>query len=387
MKTHDLSKYRNVTSDVVAKFLMGQGWQEINRKDGIVAVWGITKKEDIYKVLLPLNSELPDYPNKMIQVLETVGIVELRKESDLLESFLDTSILSREVNRELLDLRLLPDLENGAAHEFPAKKLGFILTSLQNLIDSIGQAEEGLCSSITTGAISKAITDRTRLSVIGTAPGSFIVKLAGVIPPEQIDWLEQLNGSLNQRALNSFINLISISHEGRMDDLKELLIRLQRRTVVSYRKFLWHISSANSGLDIRLGSTNPSIGGKAHLNSTEILGLIDFLNRVEPQTPEVIKVDGTLKLFGEKGKEKNVTFIIERLQDEKIFSGKIASSVLKKGVPLTHNKDYRAIIEETESVNSVTNESSKNWTLVDIDYLENALNSDSEDVSEVCDEE
>ena len=373
MKTYDLSKYRYIQPDALTHFLLDKGWREFDRKDGIVAIWGIEEEGKTYKILLPLNPGSPDYPNRMLEAIKTVGLVESREETDLLESLLNNSIFAKEVNRELMDLRLLPELENVGKNEFPAKILGFILSSLQNLIDAIGQAEEGYASSI-SGAISKTITDRTRLSVIGTAPGSFIVKLAGAVPPAQENLFDQVDGSLEQRALNSFLTLIRVSHEGRMDDLRELLVRLQRRTVTTYKKFLGHVSSANSGFDIKLGSTNPNIGGEARLNSTEILGLIDFLSRVESQTPEIIRVDGTLKLFGEK--DGNFTFRIERLGDGEIFYGRIAPSVLEKDVALTHNRRYRAIIEETESINSITNESVKNWKLVDIDYLENASASD-----------
>lgn len=366
MKTYDISKYRYIQPNVVTRFLLDRGWREFNKKDGIVSIWGIEKEGEIHRIVLPLNPESPDYPNRMLEAIKIVGFVESREETDLLEILLDNSIFAREVNRELIDLRLLPELENVEKNEFPAKILGFILSSLQNLMDAIGQAEEGYPSSI-TGSISKTITDRTRLSVIGTAPGSFIVKLAGAAPPAQTNILDQVNGSLEQRALNSFLTLIRVSQEGRMDDLRELLIKLQKRTVVSYKKFLGHVSSANSGFDIKLGSTNPNIGGEAHLKSTEIIGLIQFLSHVESQTPEIIRVDGTLKLFGEK--DGSITFRIERLGDSEIFHGRIATSVLEKGVELTHNRNYRAIIEETESINSITNESVKNWKLVDINYL------------------
>jgi len=373
MKTYDLSKYRYIEPDAVTRFLLDQGWREFNRKDGIVSIWGIEKEGEIRKILLPLNPKSPDYPNRMLEAIEIVGFVESREKTDLLEILLNSSIFAREVNRELMDLRLLPELESVEKNEFPAKILGSILSSLQSLIDAIGQAEEGHTSSI-NGSISKTITDRTRLSVIGTAPGSFIVKLAGAIPPAQANLFDQVDGSLEQRALNSFLTLIRVSHEGSIDDLRELLIKLQRLTVVTYKRFLGHVSSANSGFDIKLGSTNPNIGGEARLNSTEILGLIDFLSRVESQTPKIIRVDGTLKLFGEEN--DNFAFRIKRFGDGEIFYGKIAPSALEKGVALTHDRSYRAIIEETESINSITNESVKNWRLVDIDYLENTSGSD-----------
>ena len=366
MKTCDLNKYRLIEPGSAIRFLADHGWIELNIKPEIVAMWGIEKNGKTHKVLLPLNPDFPDYPNRMIAALETVGEVESMGETDLLESLLDKSIVATERNRELMDLRLLPDPSSGGVNEFPAKALGFILSSLQNLVDSIGQAEEGLFSAA-AGIVPTAITDRTKLSVIGTAPGSFVVKLAGELPPVQVNLLDQLNGSLEQRALSSFLSLIKISHEGRLEDLRILLVRLQRRTLVTYKKFLGSMSSANAGLDIKLGSSNPDVGGRVRLNSTEILGLIAFLSQIEPQTPEIIRVDGTLKLIG--GKNKKLTFGMKRLNNDDFFYGGIAPSVIEKDIELTHNRNYRATIEETLSIDPITNESTKKWKLIDIDYL------------------
>jgi hypothetical protein len=369
-------RYRSIEPEAVTRFLAEQGWNQLNTKPGVIALWGVEKGGRTYKLILPLDPNSPDYPNRMIQALEIIGQAESRRESELMESLLDKSVVASEANRELIDLRLLPNLEGNRKNEFPAKKLGSILYSLQNLIDSIGKAVGGSYSSSITGVIPKAITTRTMLSVIGTATGSFVVKLGGEVPAEQGSLLDELDGSLEQRALSSFLSLIEISHQGRNDELREILMRLQRRTVVTYRKFLEEVSSADSGLDVKLGSVRPGVGGRACLSSTEILGIIALLAQFEPQIPEVIKVDGTLKVFGETSGSSN--FRIERLSDGEAFHGRISPSVLQKTIELTHNRRYRAIIEETESINPITNESAKNWKLVDIDYLESALASDAE---------
>lgn len=112
MKTYDLSKYRQIEPDALIHFLFHQGWRESDKKDGIVAIWGIEKEGEIRKILLPLNSGSPDYANRMLEAIKTVGLVEAREETDLLESLLNNSIIAQEVNRELIDLRLLPELEN-----------------------------------------------------------------------------------------------------------------------------------------------------------------------------------------------------------------------------------------------------------------------------------
>ena len=89
MGTYDLSKYRDINPDALTHFLLDQGWKEFDRKDGIVAIWGIEKEGEIRRILLPLNPGSPDYPNRILEAIKTVGFVEARKEADLLEVLLD----------------------------------------------------------------------------------------------------------------------------------------------------------------------------------------------------------------------------------------------------------------------------------------------------------
>jgi hypothetical protein len=366
-----LRKYRAIEPESIASFLIEQGWTQLDIMPGVVSLWGIEDEGETQKVLLPLDANSPDYPNKVIQTLEIIGRTTGRSEFDLVELLSDLSAAAIQANRDLVDLRLLPNCES-SQNEFPVKPLGSILQSLQNLIDSIGKAVKGIYSSSITGPISKEITDRTRLLAVGAGTGSFIVKLASEKPESQLDWIEQEQGSLEQQTLNAFLELIDISHQGDPDVLRGTLEKLQRRTVVAYRKFLEELSSANSGIEVRLGSFHPRFGGKSRLNSTEILGIIELLTQVEPQIPEVIHVDGILSLAG-KTISGSSRFIIKRINDSEPFEGRIDPSVLEKDIELTVNRRYRAIIEETESVNPVTNESTKNLKLVDIFYLEDVL--------------
>jgi len=94
MKTYDLNKYRLIQPGSVIQFLTDHGWNELKIKPEIVAVWAI-EKDKTHKILLPLNPDSPDYPNRMIDSLETVGMVESISEADLLEGLLDKSIINR----------------------------------------------------------------------------------------------------------------------------------------------------------------------------------------------------------------------------------------------------------------------------------------------------
>jgi hypothetical protein len=95
MKTYDLSKYRSIEPEAVSRFLLSHGWREFNKKEGIVSLWGTEKDHEIRKLLLPLDPESPDYPNRMIEAIKIVGLVESRKEDELLEFLLNRSIFDR----------------------------------------------------------------------------------------------------------------------------------------------------------------------------------------------------------------------------------------------------------------------------------------------------
>jgi hypothetical protein len=84
VKIHDLTRYRCIKSDALIHFLLDLGWREFDKKDEIVAIWGIEKESKIHKILLPLNPSSPDYPNRMIEAIKIVGLVETREESDIL---------------------------------------------------------------------------------------------------------------------------------------------------------------------------------------------------------------------------------------------------------------------------------------------------------------
>jgi hypothetical protein len=94
MQRYSLKKYRCIEPAAVTQFLDDHGWEEIDKKEGIVSIWEIAKRDGThYKILLPLNLRSPDYPNRMIEALKTVSIVESRDESDLVNNLLDNAIL------------------------------------------------------------------------------------------------------------------------------------------------------------------------------------------------------------------------------------------------------------------------------------------------------
>ena len=360
MRSYHLKKYKSIEPSRVIETLVNAGWHELSTRPGIVSLWENTAKSESFKLLLPLNQDSPDYPNRMIDALRVVSEFEGKDEYEVLESVLNNSFVAEEKNRDIVSLKLTSN-DNINKNEFPAKNLGFILTSLQNLIDSIGKVEAGYISS--NDYIPQAVVGKTMLTVLGTAPGSFIIKFAS---PDrgQLDLLEK---PLAEKVLNSFLDLINLSERGEREKLKELLISLNRKSLKNYKKLLIHVADSESDILVEWGSPNAKHSISAKLNSIQAIGLIDFLSRIEPEAPEIISVNA--KLIG--GNTERLSFEIKSLElDGQVYAGKIVPEVLKKDVDLTLENNYEFTLEETELIDTITNESTLKHTMINVNYLE-----------------
>jgi hypothetical protein len=375
MKSDILRVHRSLNSSSVSSFLSERGWRKINEQSGIVSLWTIEKGNETHGALIPLNSELPDYPNRMIEALRVISEVEKVSHQDLLNTFLNGENGQDKgtvPDREMLNLRFIPASQNHKPGEFEIKKLGNILTSFQSLLDSIGSVVGKYYASSTSGRISDKVTARTRLWMTSVSSGSFVVEMASNPPsdgPTQLNAIDVIEGSLEKRTINAFLGLIETSRNGNVDELQKKLNQLQRRTTANYKKFLSEVSSSESDLDVRFRSTEPELTRSSGLTRSQIVELVRLLGKLEPQTPEVIRVDGILKSFGEIN--NRLTFKIESGADNTPYEGSTSLEVIEEsGVEVTHGRSYRVILEMTQSLNPTSNETKTSYQLIGIAYLE-----------------
>jgi hypothetical protein len=353
-----LEKFRTLEPQTVANYLRDSRWREEEVVDRHHSIWTFQHpSEGEYNLLLPLNPQIPDFPNRMYDVVQVVAAVEKRSEGELLNDFVSAAQLAHEKNREVLNLHL--DFPHEYVQpEASAKKLGVLLATLQDTLDAIGQFESG--RAVATGKISREITDQTHLDVIGIFKGSFGIRLATTQQPEQLDLLKP---PFTETVIDDFINLIhSTSDE---EKLRELMLKFQQRSASRYRKFLMALTHIEADFRVEWGSPNPNKGGSADLSCLDAWQAIEICDEMETAAPEDYEVIG--KLFAVDTEQK--TFRMKDLSEGKIYYGKISDDVLTGEVeiivkpPMT----YKATIQETLSEKLATGEVSHVYKLLSLE--------------------
>jgi hypothetical protein len=335
-----LEKFNSLEPQTVANYLRDSRWRETEVAKNHHAIWKLKHSNKTeYIILLPLNPEIPDFPNRMYDVVRTLAAVEKRSEAELFNDLDSAMRLAQEGNREILNIHL--DFPKEQIHpEAPAKKLGKLLTALQDTVDAIGQVKGGRPTPM--GKIAQEITDRTNLDVISIFKGSFGIRLASApINGEQLDWLEV---PLAQIVIDDLITLLNGSNNEQL--LRELIVKFQQRTASRYRQFLLALTEAEADIRVEWGSVNPEKGGTAELACFEAWRAIEICNEVDVKQPEEIEIVGALIAVNSKQK----TFHIKDHCEGTVYFGKISDEVFDSGVePVVTkpHKTYKARIQQT----------------------------------------
>lgn len=220
----------------------------------------------------------------------------------------DVAVATR---RETFDYRIFPTQHR--VHEIPARKLGGILTSTQELVDALGQAALG--QATVRGAIPADLLLKTRLQVTHSFRGSFGVQFSAS------EFSDLLNHSPISKALEELANLIQARDSE--DLLSNKLHYLRGRVTSKYRRLLKELSDLNSGLIFEWGSVDPQRGGAFELSSEQVRVAYSIVDRIEVAMADEISVSG--KLIGFNSRTRR--YEIMSAEDGRSYSGKVAEDV------------------------------------------------------------
>lgn len=360
LSTENIVNLNSVPPLSLYSYLKDNGWSEERKIDTRASILTINKRNRKFSVLLPLEKELPDYDSRMYDVFRTLEVVEERPKEEIITGLQKANEIAKEKRCEIISLKF-KFVYCEEQRQFPAKKMGMVLTSLQELFDAVGQSETGRTSN--NGKIPKEILDRTQLSVFETFKGSFGVKLSLEPNPTQ---LEMFDRPLAERVAENFIELLKRSNKVDKEELKEFLLRLKRRSASKYRKFLMSLISSDSNFYVDWGSVTPDKGGQASLSLENTIGTVEFINKMEVEEPEEYIINGEL-ISASKIKK---TLEIEDLKEGKKYLGEIAESLAtNQEVDLTIGRLYSAKIQEITSINPATGEEKIERTVTELSYL------------------
>lgn len=359
-----LEEINSIELDKAIDYLISNGWiKESENHDDTISVWVQNKNKMQFSLRLPLTREIADFSLIIKEALEILTEFENRPIAEILKSFLNSSYLAQKTLREILVIKFKFVYESKKKEE-SAKKIGKILTSLQDLFYAVGQLESGKGSK--SGTISQEIIDSTELSVIETFQGSFGIKLA--LPPinEQLDLF---GNTLSQKIFTSILRLVNLSNEKDKQRLKEELLRLKKMSASRYRKFLMQLVQSKANFYADWGSANPSKGGQASLNFENAISTIEFINKMEVEDPEEYVINGEL-ISATKHKNSLNSIEIEDFESGKKYAGKLGINI---NVELTIGRHYSAKIQEISSINPATGEEKNEYTVIELSLFRRIL--------------
>lgn len=239
--------------------------------------------------------------------------------------------------RETFNYRIFPG--KPGAYEIPARKLGGILTSTQELVDALGQAAQG--DPTVRGPIPSELLERTRLNVSHSFRGSFGVQFRAT---QYSDLLDQ---SLIAAALVELFKLLQA--EDSADLLSSRLHALRGRVASKYRRLLKELTDLESGIAIDWGSVSSVGGGEFQLSAEQVRRAYAIVDRIDIEMAQEITVSG--KLIGFNSRTQRYELLSG--DDGRTYSGKVSDEakieVANPAIGQFYEADLRMLVETQSS--------------------------------------
>lgn len=250
--------------------------------------------------------------------------------------------------RETFDYRIFPGQPE--AHEVPARKLGAILTSTQELVDALGQAALG--QPTVRGSIPAELLQQTKVNVSHAFRGSFGVQFRST------QFSDLLDHSTLASAIRELANLLQA--EDSEDLLSNKLHVLKGRVASKYRRLLKELADIDSGLMLDWGSVQASGGGQFQLTAAQVKRAYAIVDRIDIAMAQEITVSG--KLIGFNSRTQRYEILSS--DDGRTYAGKVADEakleVSNPAIGQFYEADLRMLVE----TQSTSGDELIRWVLV-----------------------
>lgn len=249
--------------------------------------------------------------------------------------------------RETFNYRIFPD--DHGRHEIAARKLGGILTTTQELLDSLGQAIDG--TPTIRGPLPAELLQRTKVQVAHVFRGSFGVQFRAN------QHSDLFNDSKISDAIAEFSNLLMAADSE--DLLSNKLHVLKGRVASKYRRLLKELNDINSGLVVEWGSVHFDRGGRFSLTRDEVSNAYKIVDRIEIEQADEIVVSGQLIGYNSRTRRYEIRAIDGGLH----YSGKASPDAEMPALPPI-NQFYVARLRMLVETQSSSGDELVRWVLV-----------------------
>lgn len=174
VQIHDAAILNRITPIDLAAYLRSTHWHEVDRKQGRYTVWSRARGREQLEVLLPLNPQVRDYPNRIAEALHSLEVAEQRPQLAILA---DIQQASSDVIRIMADHEQFRDGSIPIAQGRQLVEHAFLLIQAAAL--SAYRPRESHGERIPPQVA--AYLERVRLGP--TEQGSFVLAIQSPIPP------------------------------------------------------------------------------------------------------------------------------------------------------------------------------------------------------------
>ncbi|WP_204104609.1 MULTISPECIES: hypothetical protein [Spirulina sp. CCY15215] len=356
MKTLPLERFESIFPERFIQYLENNNWQKHKEVADVLSIWVYERDEEKFGLLLPLDSELVDFSKRMAEAVGVLEEVEQISQEEILLALEAPSRIALEKKREILNIKISSFLDKGK-REVPAKNLGLVFKSLQELLDIFGGFKPSRYSSL------NQTKKKLELSVLGTFKGSFGVQVA--FPPNQ--QFDIHGKTLAEEVSQEFFNLMKASNAKNVDQFKAILSEYKGDPSKKIKSFFSELAKLESDLNFDWGATNPENSDRANLDYANILRALEIIKKIELEEPRQFKIVGRLIVAGEGVKKKERKFLIKDIEDSTEYEGAINAKITEDdSIDLIIGKVYEATLEEETKIQEVTQTEIKNYTLVEL---------------------
>jgi hypothetical protein len=234
--------------------------------------------------------------------------------------------------------------------EAPARVVGNLLKTTQDLVDALGQVVR---RSITSrGAISPAILEQTQINASALFAGSFGLQLKAWRSNDLADY------SLAEEALELFYGLLAAGPDE--DRLSNLLHAYEGRVAGRFRALLEALDDANVDFQFELAKPIGAEIRAIQITNSQVLRTISIVTRLNEEMEEEFDLDALVVGLNLRTR----VFEATDSQSSDRYIGKIDPQILEQVSGAEIGRRYRIKLRKIIDVVSATGEERTKWILV-----------------------
>lgn len=292
--------------------------------------------------------------NQIVEDMLPLPGERLGLKTDTLPVLSSPEELATSNNREILNLTL--NFSGVFRTEAPIDALGKILTGLQKVINRIRATR----SNSNAKKKSEDIRNPFGISMLEVGAGSFDMRLAST---ELVDLLKSSNLG---NAIDEFLKLFNAGSD--QVQLQPLIERFGPKIAKDYAEFLKPLSESVIDTRCTWTSPHPDLGGTAQLSKSEMVKVIEILEKIQEETSETIRIHGILVGISLRDKSFQIETIDENFYDREYFKGKITDEAFATEAVrnATVSKTYIAEIQGFIEISQTKDETNIKFRLLSL---------------------